>query len=83
MAACRPPRRRPTDDLLGSTCWAVGASLVTVSLQEQKGRAKRAECLCRVTGPEYHQTRFNRACPYHGDNGSMVARVRVKVKARP
>lgn len=33
----------------------------------------RGVCTCRVTGPAYEQTRFDRACPFHGDNGTMVA----------
>lgn len=35
------------------------------------------ECSCKVTGPAHHQTKFDPKCPYHGDNGSMVAVVPV------
>jgi hypothetical protein len=34
-------------------------------------------CTCRVTGLDYDQVRFDKACPYHGANGSMVAVVRL------
>jgi hypothetical protein len=34
-------------------------------------------CTCRVTGPDYEQTRFDKACPYHGENGTMVARLPI------
>lgn len=37
-----------------------------------------ARCTCTVTGPEYDDTTFDPACPYHGENGTMVARVAPK-----
>lgn len=36
-----------------------------------------ADCSCRITGPGYEQTRFDPACPYHGESGSMVAVVKL------
>jgi hypothetical protein len=37
--------------------------------------SESAPCTCRVTGPDFDQTRFNKACPYHGEGGTMVARI--------
>jgi hypothetical protein len=40
------------------------------------------DCLCRVTGPSYEQTRFSAACPYHGKDGTMVAVIKLPKKKR-
>lgn len=30
------------------------------------------ECICAITGPEPDDTTFDPACPFHGDNGTMI-----------
>lgn len=47
-------------------------------------RAKREsgadDCTCTVTGPDYDDTTTDPACPYHGEHGSMVARLRPTIE---
>lgn len=35
------------------------------------------QCTCVVSGPDYDQTKFDRACPFHGEDGSMVATINL------
>lgn len=33
------------------------------------------DCSCKVRGPEYGDVTFDPSCPFHGDEGTMVALV--------